>query len=256
MTYPSIPTGLRGALRRSGSQAHEPNFYKLLHRLLDQPAHPTISRVLGRLSDLDFDKLRIVETIRQEVCTAALVEAVKSPARAEDINTGIDLLSASGVDRRALIDALRGVANAKALAALWTRWMRQTVFPPHPIPASLTYTPVPDAAALRTLSLRYRNCSERYVIGVLNGVDHFAEFQHEERKVVVHLRRRREVWELEGVFCKHNARPSPAMRQAVIAHLAQHAIAPKTPSFRQVGNWDVLERLSQPTLFHFEHEFN
>lgn len=252
--FGTVPIGLRGALRRSGPQPHERAFYRRLHDLLSAPPHRQVVQAINQLRSIDVDKLRIALKLPHEVCSANVVDAISNPKEAREIATVIDLLIANGADAAALFEAIRRVANGRALTQVWKRWSRRTTFATHPIAASECYKPITSAAELRELALRYHNCAERYITTVLDGFDAFAEFHGTGRPMVVHLRREEGRWRLEGMFGRNNARPQPDQRTEALNYLRARGVESRPkPEYRR-GPWQVLNRLLSPAMFDFEDD--
>ncbi|CAM3365268.1 hypothetical protein [Sphingomonas zeae] len=252
--FGSVPVGLRGALARSGPQPLDRRYYERLFRLLMRPPHREIVRTINQLPQLDHQRLRIAQRLPAQVCCANVVSVITSIKEAHDVAALIGLLIANGADADGLFAAIRKVETARALAGVWQRWSRQMTFGVHPVPASETYLPIVGANDLRRLGLRFNNCAERYIVGCLNGFDAFAEFKANNKALVVHLRRKREHWMIEGMFGKHNACPPPALRAEAIKYLAQHGVGEKPPRESPSGEWEVLNRLAHPFRFELEME--
>ena len=250
--FGDVPRGLRGALRRSGSQPHEASFYSALNELLTDPPHAGVVRSINALAEINPLKLSVARNLPGEVCVPNVINAVKSVKAAEDTAKVIELLIGNGVDRAALIGAVRSVGSSRDLNELWRRWTRRTVFDRHPVPAAPAYAPIRNAAELRRLARRYRNCAEHYIPSVLDGFDHFAQFESDGQACVVHMKRREGVWYLEDLFAKHNARPHPALRAAATAYLREHDVFPWPSTKAETGAWAVLHRLSSSGRYDFE----
>lgn len=252
--FGTVPIGLRGALRRSGPQPHERAFYRRLHDLLSAPPHRQVVKALNQLRSIDADKLRIALKLPQEVCRANVVDAISNPKEAREIATVIDLLIANGADPAALFEAIRRVGDGRALTQVWKRWSRRTIFAIHPLAASDCYKPVTSAAELRQIALRYHNCAERYITTALDGFDAFAEFCGTGKPMVVHLRREKGRWMLEGMFGRHNARPRLEQRTEALNYLRARGIETRPKPEHRTGPWQVLNRLLSPAMFDFEDD--
>ena len=252
--FGSVPTGLRGALARSGPQPFDRRYYERLFKLLKRPPHRSIISTINQLPMLDHDRLRIAQRLPAQVCCANVVSVITSVREARDVAALIDLLIANGADADALFAAIRSVESARALAGVWQRWSRRMTFGDHPVPASTAYLPIVGAHDLRRLGLRFNNCAERYIVGCLDGLDAFAEFKSNGKAIVVHLRRKQKEWVVEGMFGKHNACPPPDVRSEAIDYLAQHGVSEKPLRETISGPWEVLNRLAHPLRFELEIE--
>lgn len=252
--FGSVPTRLRGALARSGSQPLDRRYYERLFKLLMRPPHREIVRTINQLPMLDHDRLRIAQRLPAQVCCANVISVIKSIREARDVAALIDLLITNGADADALCAAIRSVESARALAGVWQRWSRRMTFGAHPVPASATYLPIIGANDLRRIGLRFNNCAERYIVGCLDGLDAFAEFKAGGKSLIVHLRRKQGEWMIEGMFGKHNACPPSALRAEAVEYLGQHGVGEKPPRETASGAWEVLNRLAHPLRFDLEME--
>ena len=250
--YGSVPTGFRGALKRSGSQPHSKQYYRKLHALFAAPPHSDLVRTLNQLPALDMDRLRIVLRLPHEVCCVNVVNAINSPQKARDVAMLIKLLIDHGAERQPLFEAVRKVETSKQLSRVWKRWALLLMFSEHPISTSDCYMPITKAADLRRLALRYHNCAERYVSQCLDGTDAFAEYTDDGQSLVVHLRRKDERWFVEGMFGKHNRSPETSLKVSALAYMERYGVIRKPPRERRVGQWDVLNRLSGYMGFDFD----
>lgn len=252
--FGSVPTGLRGALARSGPQPLDRRYYERLFKLLKRPPHRGIISTINQLQQLDHKRLRIAQRLPEQVCCANVVSVITSIKEAHDVAALVDLLVTHGADADALFAAIRKVDSPRALARVWHRWSRKMMFGIHPVPASESYHPVVSANELRRLGLRFSNCADRYVVGCLDGLDAFAEFKAGGKALVVHLRRKQGEWMIEGMFGKHNACPSAALRAEAVEYLGQHGVGEKPPRETTFGAWEVLNRLAHPLRFELELE--
>lgn len=248
--FGNVPCGLRGALARSGPQPHPRSFYRVLFQLLSSP-EARVRPVIKQLTTLDLMRLRIVQLLPADVCTANLVELMGSVRMASDVAKLIELLTKGGIDRRALTQALGRVCSDHQLAELWDRWTQKLNFPPHPVPASELYIPIQNGAELRRLALRYRNCARRYLSQVLDGEDAFAEFGVGPKRAVIHLSKADGVWVLQGLFGKDNGMVAPEVRSAAVAYLTDQGVRSSNAPRNRGGEWAVLRRLSRAQMFGF-----
>ncbi len=252
--FGSVPAGLRGALARSGPQPLDRRYYERLFKLLTRPPHREIVSTITQLPQVDHQRLRIAQRLPAQVCRANVVSVITSVKEADDVAALVDLLVTHGADAEGLYAAIRKVDSARTLARVWNRWSRRMMFDVHPVPASAAYTPIVGANDLRRLGLRFANCAERYTVGCLDGLDAFAEFKADGKALVVHLRRKQDHWEIEGMFGKHNACPHPALYADAVEYLGQHGVNDKPPRKPASGKWEVLNRLAHPLRFELELE--
>ena len=246
--YGDPPSGLRGALARSGPCPHRKQFYRHLCRLLKSPGDARVTATIGQLDALDPWSLLIIEALPADICTANLVKLVKSPTVAADIAKLVDLLIGNGIEAKALHQALQRVTTAAQLSELWDRWSFKTVFPAHPIAQSNCYIPIMTGADLRAVALRHRNCVKGYLAQVLNGESAFAEFTA-SGTVVIHLKLHEGQWTVEGVHAKDNDPVAPELYAAALSYMASHGIRTRPRHNETNGPWTVLRRLTRPHIW-------
>lgn len=244
--FKSVPHGMRGALARSGPQPHAPAFYRVLHELLSSPAHRKTAAVIRQLDALDLMRLRITIRLPDDIRTTPLVNIMESSRMAADVVRLVHLLSAHGLDREGLAEALRRVSTPDQFSRLWERWSEKLVFPRNPLAASEHYTPINTGEQLRRLALRYRNCARRYLAQVMVGEHAFGEFQWDREGGVVLLTLSNRAWILDSIFGKDNAIPGAELRRAVESYCREQGVATNLTRRNDAGEWAVLRRLSNP----------
>ncbi len=254
--FGEVPRGMRGALRRIGPAAKDQRTYTLLHQLLAQPPHGRLAECIRRMHSISRTKLLIARLLPPELCRPNVVEAISDVEGANDVALAYNLLISRGVDRDALAQAICRVRSERDLMNLWHRWLRKADCPKHPVSNSEAYSGISSAEDLHRLSLhQYHNCaSQRFLLPLVEGTDAFAEFEHENKRAMVHLRHLEGRWCFEGFYGPQNARPSSSLREALTEHLRAHDVA--VPSKRRKeSEWEPLRRLMQSQFFDFEFEF-
>lgn len=197
-------------------------------------------------------RLLVLQRLPADLCSVKLVEALQDTTKVSDVIKCVDLLVAYGVSRNELVDALKQVSSANALVNCWQRWTRRASFPVHPVPPSPFYRPILTATELARVARKYRNCVERYITTILEGVDHFAEFEWKNRLAVVHLRKTSGIWYFEDAFGKLNCRPRAELREALAEYLALHGIRSKERQRAHQSDWHILRRLSHSPMFDLD----
>lgn len=253
--YGVVPQGLRGALARAGGQPHDHKFYTVLHRLLMSPRHNRVTPTISQMAVIDLPRVRIVNLLPPEACAPQVVEALGDVETAKDAARVIELLAQNGVDRAALGRAITSVSDRQQLSRLWERWAGRCRLPASPIQATQEYRPVETADDLRRLARRYRNCAARYVPDALDHQSSFGEFLFDGRPVVVvHLRRRPDGWEIDGLFLRDNARPSPEQRERVRDFLHGAGVIRREPTKQPSGPWSSLRRLTSRMVWDLDDD--
>jgi hypothetical protein len=246
-TFGELPTGFRGALRRSGPKPHPRNFYRVLHQIFSDNTH--VAAAVRQLDTIDFVRLRVAQRLPRDLCSATLVQLIGDPRMSADVAALVRLFERSGVDRSSLAAAVRRVTTEKALSELWDRWSEKLPFPDHPVPPADHYVPVRTGAELRRLALKFRNCARRYLANVMQREAAFAEFRFRDERGVVHLARRGGQWTLSGIFGFDNEMVSTALRSAATEFLGNHGIDTQSRARGAGGEWEVLRRLSGNHFF-------
>ena len=72
--FGTVPTGMRGALARTGSQPQPRSFYRTLQHLLSEPSKVHVASAIQQLDTLDLMRLRIAQTLPEDICTATLIK--------------------------------------------------------------------------------------------------------------------------------------------------------------------------------------
>lgn len=255
--FGDVPQGFRGALGRSGAQPHDPRYYRTLHRMLTKPAHARIVPTINGLQRLDFQRLRILAILPQDLCSPSVVSAVHDSETAKSAIKVADLLVKHGVDRGELTSSIRAAKDGEQLAKLWKRWAVRCRLPDQPIAAMQGYRPIETAADLHRMARRYRNCGMHYLIEALDGHSAFAEFlaTDDGPGMVAHIRRRNGLWEVEDLFRRNNARPSLEQRLKAYAFFASAGILQRERERTPEGPWSSLRRLTSSLNWDFE-DFN
>lgn len=251
IAYGSAPTGIRGALARSGPQPHPRAFYRMLADLLRDSGNAPTARVIKQLDALDLLRLRIIQSLPADICTANLVRLIGNTQTASDVAKLIDLMTEGGIDRREISQALGRVTTDTQLSEFWDRWTQKLPLPEHPVPETANYQPIKCGAELRRMALRYRNCARRYLPQALEGRDAFAEYAEGGNRAVVHLEKREDGWALAGTFGQDNGRIEPALRIAAHSYLTANGVNTTTVPMERGGDWAVLRRLSGVHTFGF-----
>lgn len=250
--FETVPTGMRGALARAGHEPHPRAFYRILFRLLACPNAGVVASVIQQLDHLDLKRLRIAKLLPDDICVPGLVGIIENVGTARDVCRIVQLLTDGGVNRQALVEALKQVASAEKLSELWCRWSLKMAFPPHPIAATDQYVTVANGAELQELARRYRNCAKLYLAQSLEGQSAFAEFRGAEGSAVIHLSRDGDQWALEGVYAEHNGRVASEVRSAAVEFLEKHDVRTRRQKLDSATEWGVLRRLSYSHMLEFE----
>lgn len=251
--FGGVPTGMRGALARSGAQPHDQRFYTTLHRLLASPRHPAIASTIRQMPQIDFDRLRILSILPSEVCAPNVVEVIGEVSTAKDVARLVELLVNNGVEREPLGAAIRSVGDAKQFSRLWDRWVAACPLPRSPLHAMPNCRAVATAGELMALAHRYRNCAARYVPEALEGTSAFGELHSIGGRpgMVVHLRPNRGQWSVEGLYLKQNGRPDPDYREIAYELLSSVGVERPGRSRDAEGQWSSLRRLTSRPFWDF-----
>lgn len=259
--YGDVPKGFRRALARIGSTVQDQRCYSLLFETLSRPPSAEVQECVYRMPSIDRQRLIIARLLPPHLARPNVVSAIHSMSAtnsvslANDVSTAFELLVERGVDPEALSQAICRVRSERELMNLWSRWITKCECPPAPIADRPdTYVGITSGAALKDASGRFKNCAaDRYMLGLIEGTDAFAEFQHDGKLVMVHLRLSEDRWTFEGVFGPRNSRPSSAVREALVEYLKMQGVAIPGERRRE-SQWQAIARLSRAHLFDFEFE--
>lgn len=255
--YGAAPEGLRGALRRSGAIVHEQRFYTVLSKLLSKPRHPQVVKSIQRFASIDLMKLRILNILvaLAGICRPNVVEALPDVQSASDLIVSFKLLVEAGADEEELSSSIREVRDAVGLSKTMKRALLKCQAPEHPVAGTDNYRPITTTRELHKVAQRFRNCARNYTLELLDGESGhaFAEARHGKEGAVVHLRKRADGWNIEGIFGRSNFRASDALRDDVHAYLGEHGIrAPQRG--RPKSAWDAVRRAASSPSFDFDLE--
>lgn len=238
--YKHVPVGFRASLGRCGPKVHEPKFYSRLWAMLcDGPTH-AIS-VIRHADQLTPDLLDIIASLPADLCDVRIVQKL-AKEQASDVMLAVDLLDRRGVDRRAVIEALR---RSDKVAETIKRWSFRMPFPRGPIAACSVYQPVTNGLELLAASKAYRNCSRRYFTTLLEGGHAFGEFQHDGRRCLISFDKSQGYWLAEGVYVYRNGEVSAGLSEAAYAFAARRGVLTRRMVDRGDKAMDALRRLSR-----------
>lgn len=223
--FARVPPGLRAALGRSGAQPHNPAYYRELFDLLSGGQHHLI-KAIWQSAKLDPDRLAIIADCPSDLCVSRILSKVKDRKHAADVALSVDLLVRRGVDRGALIDALR---RADSINDAIKRWSMRMSFPPGPIPTAEGYRPIRSGLELAAIARKFRNCSRGYFSSIMTGGHAFGEFCHDGREVLISFDKADGMWIVDGVYTFRNSDVDAGISRAAFAFAARHGIPDRRP---------------------------
>lgn len=250
--YASVPVGFRSALARAGRKTHPRKFYTYLHALLASRHARDVLAVLAQQPMLDLDRLRVLRTLPHEIRTPRLVAIHRDLDHAHQTARLFRLMTQNGVDADSLAQAIRRVKTPGELARGWRRWVEKLNFPAPPVPASEHYRPVVNGGDLKATALAFRNCMKRFLTDALEGDRAFAVLSTPSQSVVIHLRRRDDVWWLEDCHAHGNRPVVPAAKATAAAFLRRHGIVSYQPKRSFDGKWEPLREII--LRWDFDHD--
>ncbi|WP_152528109.1 hypothetical protein [Sphingobium lactosutens] len=242
-----VPPGLRAALRRSGSQPHEPAYYRQLFDLMSHGDRHLI-KAIWQSAKLDPERLTIITGVPADLCDSRILTKIKDRKHATDVALSVDLLSRRGVDRAALIDALH---QSDGINDAIKHWSMRMSFPPGPIPAAEGYRPIRTGIELAAIARKYRNCSRGYFSSVMVGTHAFGEFRCEGREVLISFDKTDGMWIVDGVYTFRNFDVDAGISRAAYAFAARQGVPDRRPD-RSDKAVEALRRLGR---FHGDWGF-
>ncbi|MGA1809474.1 hypothetical protein VHN57_20390 [Sphingobium sp. WW5] len=234
------PRGLRAALGRSGSQPHEPAYYRQLFDLLSKGTRHLVEAT-WRSAILNPDRLAIITGCPVDLCDARILDKMKDHKHATDVALSVDLLSRRGVDRPTLVEALR---RADSINDAIKRWSMQMAFPPGPIPAANGYRPIRSGVELAEIARKYRNCSRGYFSSAMAGGHAFGEFRYEGEEVLISFDKTDGMWIVDGVYGYRNLSVDVSVSRAAYAFAARFGVPDRRPD-RSDKAVEALRRLGR-----------
>lgn len=242
-----VPPGLRAALGRSGSQPHEPAYYRQLFDLMSHGDRYLI-KAIWQSAKLDPERLTIITGVPADLCDSRILTKIKDCKHATDVALSVDLLSRRGVDRAALIDALH---QSDGINDAIKHWSMRMSFPPGPIPAAEGYRPIGTGIELAAIARKYRNCSRGYFSSVMVGTHAFGEFRCEGREVLISFDKTDGMWIVDGVYTFRNFDVDAGISRAAYAFAARQGVPDRRPD-RSDKAVEALRRLGR---FHGDWGF-
>ena len=219
-----VPSGMRGALGRSGDKIQDRRYYRYLHRLLARHDEQSIAIAVSRLAVVDFTRLRIARALPADMLHESIIGHLRNVDHASDLGRVVALLEQVGVDRTAMIDALTMVSSKAAIASTVRRWSLKARLPEHPVPCSASYKPIATGDELRQAARQYQNCMRSYLASVLERRSAFGLLQHGNQEAIVHLAYKDGGWQLDRLYGSMNCPVTTDVRRAAEAHLAAHGV--------------------------------
>lgn len=236
-----VPNGLRGALRRSGSQPHEPKFYRRLFKhLAASPRHVTTA--IAQSEKLDQERLAVIEALPADLCDIRIVARIDDRKKATDIVLAIDLMERRGLCRKTVVEGL--LRSSQPIAKVVRRWSLNMAFPPGPIPKCNGFRPITNGIELRRVAKQYQNCGRNYLMPVQCGNHAFGEFSHDGREVLISFDRQNGMWIVDGVYGFRNRDVHPDISAAAYAFCARHGVPAHEIRNRGDQGVEALRRLA------------
>lgn len=250
--FGSVPVGFRSALARAGRKTHPRRFYIYLHALLASRHAREVLVVLAQQPTLNLTRLRVMRTLPLPIRTPRMVAMHRDLDHARQTVLLFRLFTENGVDADCLAQAIRTVQTPGELSRCWRRSMEKLTFPASPIPASAAYLPIRNGGELKTTALGFRNCMRRYLTDVLDGRDAFAVLSTSSQEVVIHLRRRDDVWYYEDCHGRGNRPVVPATEATAAGFLRSHGIVSYERERTVAGKWEPLREII--ARWDFDHD--
>lgn len=235
-----VPPGLRAALDRSGFQPHDPVYYRKLFDMLSGGPRQLIEAI-WQSAKLDPDRLAIIDDCPADLCDSRILTKIKDRKHATDVALSVDLLSRRGVNRAALIDALR---RSDDINGAIKRWSMRMTFPPGPIAAAEGYRPIRTGLELARIARKYRNCVRGYFSSAMAGGHAFGELHHEGREVLISFERTNGMWIVDGVYTYRNLDVDAGVSLAAFAFAARFGVPDRRPD-RSDKAVEALRRLGR-----------
>lgn len=241
LAFEHVPVGFRAALVRCGANVHDRDFYTRLWAVLTRgPQH--IVTAIRHSAKLNPERLAIITGLPADLSDHRISAKIKDKAQADDIVLAVDLLVRRGLDRAAIVEALR---QSTKLADTIKRWSLRIPFPRGPISASEHYRPVNNGVELAATAKRYRNCSRRYFTALLEADHAFGEFQQDDQRVLISFDRSQGYWSVDGVYGYRNGDVPAGVSSAAYAFAARHGVLARRATDRGDKAMEALRRLSR-----------
>lgn len=235
--------GLRRALAKSGAKPHDAEYYRALaDAFVRSPAH--VVTALKRAVKLSPKWLEIITALPMDLCDSRIICRIEGREQASDLARVVDHMEHAGIDRSKLVAAL--LESKAPLTTVVQRWSLRMPFGPGPISMTASYRPIHNGQELRSIALRYQNCSRRYLIDVLAGESAFGEFTAlDGRQVLVCFNRQDGEWCLDAAYARRNRQVSDDLNCAVREFVQGHGVLAQRPSRERDENISALRRFNR-----------
>ncbi len=241
--FGSVPVGFRSALARAGRKTHPRRFYRYLHALLASRHARDVIAILAQQPTLDLDRLRVMRALPSQIRTPRIVAFHRDIDHARQTVSLFRLFIENGVDADCLVQAICASEKPGALGRCWRRAMERLHFPSPPIPACAEYRPIENGGELKATALGFRNCMRRYLTDCLEGNRAFGVLSTPVEEVIVHLRRRDDVWHFEDCNTRGNRSVSPAVEATAADFMLGYGITQFVRKREAATKWEPLREL-------------
>lgn len=249
--FATVPSGLRGALRRVGAQNQPPELYALVYKLLANPPHPAVAGTIGQLPVITVDALKVVRALPEALCTASVAVAAGDLKTARTLRKLVPLMVSAGADGDALMGALRRVTDRPDLEKVLYRWSLKLAFPCGPIAQSSCYTPISNGALLKKIGLKYRNCIRTYPADILDRKTAFGELRHDGHEVLIEMHRENGIWIFHSAHGYRNRSLRREVRDAAEAFCRRHGVLGRYSEPANDTGWSMLRNIAHFRRFRF-----
>ena len=241
LAYDAVPAGFRSALRKSGPQPFDPEFYPRLFRVLTGDRMHIINAIM-QSSKMSPERLTIIENLPSDLCDIRIIDKIQDVAHATDLTLAIELLQRRKLCRSAIVEALR---RSGKINETIKRWSLRMPFPPGPIPSCIGYTPITDGAQLHAIALKYRNCVRGYLTAAMSGDHAFGELRVGDQDVLISYDRANGMWIAEGVYSRSNLTVHVEVSRAAFNFAGRHGIPDRQTGNRTDAAVEALRRMSR-----------
>lgn len=241
LAYNAVPAGFRSALRKSGTQPFDAEYYPRLFRMLTGDRAHVINAIL-QSNRMSPERLTIIGNLPPDLCDSRIIDKLKDAAHSADLVLAVELLERRKLCRTAIVDALR---RSDKINETIKRWSLRMPFPPGPIPHCAGYTPIIDGAQLHAIALKYRNCVRGYLTATMSGDHAFGELRVGDQDVLISYDRTNGMWIAEGVYSRSNLTVHVEVSRAAFGFAGRHGVPDRQAGNRTDAAVEALRRMSR-----------
>lgn len=226
--WPDAPAGLIEALKRCVGQAWTRTVYKWLVDLLREPE---AAKTLRHAQAISAGLVETLAALPPALRRLRVVALLPTPHHARLATRAILHGLGKSPDRVVIARLAQRMERAGSTDALFRMLIEEIGLgrlAPPPIPGTEWLAPIDDVKDMRRAALRFENCLEYRIPGVLSGEAAYYEVLGDEPAIVEIVRGRDGLWAIGEVRGPQNRCISDQLMRRIVSHCAFHGASRRT----------------------------